>query len=567
MEPTEYARLLRRRWRLLLAAVVVSGVVAWITTPANPSNKQVTFEATHVLLRDDSSVTPPPALAQLALFVKTGDVPARVAKRIGFDGSPGVLAKRIKAKPDEPSGSLEITASAPTRDQAADLANAFAEETLAFFGEQAQKAQGDAIQKANDEVTRLQGEVADIEAQIDDATDAGEPVGVLNAQRDAKIRQYALALDQQTQVLSQPPPTVGYVTLASATPELAQAANGGFETPRSRTARVGLALLLGLILGVAAVLIAERLDPRIHTRENAEEAFGLPVVAEVPRTERVGRGGNPPSLSATDPLSAVSEAYRRLRSAVILTPLSRLGQSHDDGQERPSTDEPQVVLVTSPTPTEGKTTTVANLATTFAETGRSVLILGCDFRRPEIHRYFGASATPGLSDVLTGGRQLEEVIQGTPVNGVYLAPDGGGLRHLGDLAADGPRLIARARQLADIVIIDTAPILATNDASEMIHSVDAVVVVCRSGSTTTEAARRTRTLLERLSTPVVGVTLVGVPDTEASYSGYYTSTTPTQPRVNISLRRTIKGPEMDERLAPWRVTNPDPTSTGEERTS
>jgi Mrp family chromosome partitioning ATPase len=120
-----------------------------------------------------------------------------------------------------------------------------------------------------------------------------------------------------------------------------------------------------------------------------------------------------------------------------------------------------------------------------------------------------------------------------------------------------------------VVIIDTAPMLATNDASELIHSVDAVVLVCRSGSTTSEAARRTRTLLERLSTPVVGVTLVGVPDVEASYSGYYTSNTPAPPRVNISLRRTIRAPEMDERLAPWRVSNPspEPIIEGEERTS
>lgn len=561
MEPVEYLRLVRRRWRLLAACVLVAGVVAWLTTPARTSNAQVQYEATHILLRDDSSPTPPAALAQVALFVKSGEVPERVARRLGFDGNPGLLADRIEVEPEETSGSVRITASGPSRGAAADLANAFGEETLAFFGEDARAALEADIEAANEEVARLQAEIDELEAQIDDA--AGSGVATLEAQRDAKVRQYALALDRQTDLLDEPAPSAGYVTLDEASAERAAPRDGGFETPRSKLVRVLLAALLGLALGVGVVLIIERLDPRIHTRDAAADAFGMPVVAEVPRTLALhGRGPRPISV-AVDPMSAVAETYRTLRAAVLLTPVRQLGTRR--GQiEDPSDDvAPHVILVSSPAPGEGKTTTVANLAAAFAETGRSVLILSCDFRRPEIHRFFDASQHPGLSDVLTHARRLEDVTRSTPVNGVYLAPDGGGLRHLGDLAAEGHELVAQARRLADIVLIDTAPLLATNDAAELIQAVDAVVVVCHVGRTTAEAASRTRVLLERLGTPLVGVALVGVPDTENAYARYYTSNAPQPQRVKIPLRRGIRSPEIDERLAPWRVTDGGPRRSTE----
>ncbi len=554
MEPIEYLRLARRRWRLLAACVLVAGVVAWITTPARPTNRQITYEATHILLRDTTAKTPPPALAQVALFVRSGEVPSRVVKRLGLDVNPGVLAERVKAKPDEAAGSLEITASAPSRAEAAKLANAFGEETLALFGEQAQQAQATAIQAANDDVDRLRADIDDIEAQIRAATSAGKTVGVLEAQRDAKIRQYALALDQQTQILNQPPPSVGYLTLAAASAALAKPTNGGFSAPQSRQGRTAVAVGLGFLLGLAALLIAERFDPRVHTRESVEHAFGLPVVAEVPDAPRGGRGDHV-VLSVSEPLSATAEAYRTLRAAILLTPLSHLGgvRGHLDGASAPPDDEPQVILVTSPTPGEGKTTTVANLAAAFAETGRSVLVLSCDFRRPEIHHYLGGPRQPGLSEVLTGARTLADIARVTFVNGVYLAADGGGLRSLGDLATTGRTVIDQARLLADIVLIDTAPALATNDASELIPWVDAVVVICRSGATTAESARRTRVLLERLRTPTVGVVLVGAPEVEASYSGYYTTADPVA-RHKIPLGRTMRSPEIDERLRPFHVT-------------
>jgi len=542
MEPLEYARIIRRRWRLLLACVLVAGVVAWITTPAKPSNDAVTYTATHQLIRDSSAVAPP-AIASLSIFVKTGEVPRRVADRLDYQDEPVLLAAKVTLEPDEQVGSLGITVSGASPSEAAERANAFAEETLAYLGEQAQEAQQEQLTRLNEQLTTLQVDIDALDAEIGDAEAAGGTGGVLQAERDSKLRQYGSALDQQQQLLNQPPPSAGYVTLQEALPELASAAAGGFSAPSSRPARTAIALVLGLVLGLAAVLIAERLDTRLNTREAVQVEFGLPVIAEVPRVNIA----DDQIVAKVDPVSSAAEAYRTLRASLVLIPTTILG-----GRDAGRRGEPEVILVTSPAPGDGKTTTVANLAACFAEAGRSVLVLGCDFRRPEVHKFFDVDPRPGISDVLMDARrQLASVVRATNLPGVSMAPSGSSLRNFGDVANAGRALVAEARDLADVVIIDTAPILATNDATELIPSADAVVVVARVGKTSADSAKRTRTLLERLGAATAGVVLIGTTSAEGSYADYYTERTAEVPTKRGRFRRRIKAGEITDRIEPW----------------
>ncbi len=381
MDLHEYLRLLRRRWRLLAACVLVAGVAAWVTTPAKPSGDTLTYSATHQLLRDSSAVAPQ-SLATVTLFVKTGVVPQRAAERLGYTGNPAVLANGLDLEVDDRTGTLDITATGSSKAQAVERANVFAEELLGFLGEQATQQQQDQLERVNEQLSTLQAEVDDLADQIAAAEAAGESTGTLEATRDAKLRRYGATIDQQQQLLDQPPPTAGYITLQPAIPELASVEGGGFSAPRSRAARTAIAVVIGLLLGLAAVLLVERLDTRLHEVDDIAEAFALPVIAEVPqvktkRRERV--------RSDHDPMSALSESYRTLRASLLLSPVSTLGL----GGDRPRREgEPEVILVSSAAPGDGKTTTVANLAIAMAETGRTVLVLGCDFRRPEIHCYF-----------------------------------------------------------------------------------------------------------------------------------------------------------------------------------
>jgi capsular polysaccharide biosynthesis protein len=350
MELHEYARIIRRRWRLLAACVLISCAAAWITTPAKTSSGGGTsYSATHQLIRD-SAATAPPALASLSLFVKTGEVPERVAERVGFDGEPALLASRVTLEPDDQVGTLGITVTGASPTQAAERANAFAEETLAYLGEQAQAAQQDQLSRVNEQIASLQVEIDDLDDRIDDAGGTG---GVLEAQRDSKLRQYGAALDQQQTLLNAAAPSAGYLTLQEALPDLATAVDGGFSAPSSRLARTLIAMFVGLFLGLAAVLIAERLDTRLNTVDSVQESFGLPIISEVPRVSMREHS----IVSTADPASAAAEAYRTLRASLVLMPTTNLS-----GREAGSQSEPQVILVTSPAPGDGKTTTVANLA-------------------------------------------------------------------------------------------------------------------------------------------------------------------------------------------------------------
>lgn len=521
MDLHEYLRLLRRRWRLLVACVLVAAVAAFVTTPEQPRNDSVTYSATHQLLRDSSAVAPQ-ALATVALFVKTGEVPPRVAERLDYRGNPAVLAAGVVVEANEQVGTIDITAEGNSRSQAVERANAFAEETLAYLGEQSAAQQQEQIERVNEDLSTLQAEIDALDDEIAAAEAADRSTSLLEAERDSKLRRYGAAIDQQQQVIDQPPPSAGYITLLPALPELADVEGGGFSAPRSRAARTGIAAAIGLFLGLAAVLLIERLDTRLHEVDDVAEAFALPVIAEVPLVQHKKREK---VSAAGDPMSALAESYRTLRSSLLLSPITPLGL---DANTAPRVGEPEVVLVTSAAPGDGKTTTVANLAITMAESGRTVLVLGCDFRRPEVHEFFDRPASPGIADVLTKEESLalDEVIVSTDHPGVFLAPSGSRLRNFGDVAAVGRQMVSEARQLADVVIIDTPPALATNDASELIPAVDAVVVVARIDKTTSDGARRTRFLLDRLSAPAAGVVAVGVSEragTYAAYGSYYTT--------------------------------------------
>ncbi|MDQ3293551.1 MAG: hypothetical protein M3527_03755, partial [Actinomycetota bacterium] len=412
MEPIEYLRLLRRRWRLLVASVLIAATAAWVTAPGDNGAEIVRYRADTTVVRDAQAAAPQ-ALATVQLFMKTGEVPRRVADRVDFQGNPLVLARGLEFELDEAVGTMTITATGDSPEAAAALANAVVEETLAYLGEQAQAQTQDAISNATADVERLQSDIDDLQREIREAEDGEEPTELLVARRDAKLTQYGTALTTQESLANQPAPSAGYLVLEPADADLAAPADGGFEAPRSRPARAAIGFVLGLLLGAGAILLVERVDPRLYTREQVEEAFGLPVVAEIPDAVT---GGEHEIVTITEPASALTESYRSLRASLLLMPTLVLAGGGSRPRDGGDGAEPRVVLVTSPEPGDGKTTTVANLAAGFAEAGRSVLVLGCDFRRPMIHRYLGAAGEPGLADVFTGATpDLIDVIQGTTV--------------------------------------------------------------------------------------------------------------------------------------------------------
>lgn len=399
--------------------------------------------------------------------------------------------------PQPDTGTLTVGATDSDPEAVVRLVDAFAEETVGYFRDQAEQDARLRIRAAERRADALTGDLRAAQKALGDGDDAILQARV-TALRDQYSLQYSEIIDLNRQLGGAGPLQV--LQRAVAIP-LAQST---FTPPSSPLARLGISALVGLLLGAALSLLVERLDSRLRTTEQVEESFGLPVLAEIPSLP-LGQRGRRAIVSAEMPASATAEAHRSLRSAVLLLGPEG-GKDPVDGPEGSL-----VVLVTSALPGEGKTTTVANLAAVMAEAGRRVLVLSLDLRNPRVHEYFEVENGVGVSDLLAPGSDLtlDEVVSPTRLKGVEIVTSGHRLDLPGALMSGAPTLLELARARADVVLVDSAPMLSTSDAVDLAQYIDVALVVSRLNKTTTTHAAATQRLLSRLGVPALGTVLVG----------------------------------------------------------
>lgn len=508
MEPAEYLRALRPRWWVILVAVLMGAGAAWMTMPSSAT----TYEATHTLVgqstaggvEDDDGASQ--SVAALAFLMTTNAVAERVAAVLGED-DPEDLAGSVEAESDDALRTLSATATADDPERAEAIADAFATELLGHLDDEAEARRQDVIADLSETQAGLEQEISDLERQIAAAGPGAS--ATLLGERDAKQAELSTVFQRIASLQGAEPAAAGFSNVP------ATASSLGSTSPKIRLV---VGMVVGFMLGIGLALVLARFDRRIRTRDEAERAFELPVVAEVPRLPRRVRDGAH-VVVATDPESLAAEGYRRLRTAV-----ARAGLPSATKSARRRSSGTRVVVVVSPGIGEGKTSTVANLAAAYAETGRYVLVLNCDLRRPALDKYLSVAPGPGLSDVLAnreGSPRLADVVRASPIDKVRVVSTGSSVDNPSEVIGRVPDLISLARDYADVVIVDTAPFLATDDVSAMLPVVDAVVVCCRAGRTTSDAAQRTTELLGRLGAPVVGVALVGAPRIPTGRSYHY----------------------------------------------
>lgn len=284
---------------------------------------------------------------------------------------------------------------------------------------------------------------------------------------------------------------------------------------------VPLNLALGLILAVAAgagaVVLSEMLDAGMSTGEDVETKLGLPHIGSVPLVSSVADakdlGLAPADYLLAKPLSAFSEAIRALRTSILF---SRVG--------RPV----RLVMVTSTLPGEGKSTTAVCLARSAAQAGQSVVIVDCDLRRRAVNRLFGVEPESGLLDVLNGTTSLEAALYLDAASGAHVLPLTNNSFTPKDVfnseAMD--TLLTRLGQTFDLVILDTAPVLAVADTRILASKADTVVFLTRWRTTPQKAITNSLKLLNKAGAHVAGVALVQVDmKAQARYgygdAGYY----------------------------------------------
>lgn len=280
---------------------------------------------------------------------------------------------------------------------------------------------------------------------------------------------------------------------------------------------VGLALALSLLIGVGAPATAEYFNRPIMSEADVRHVTGLPILAAVPDVRTpgavLGLNGRQDQANQED-YHLFVDAFRRLRVELQMLrdemPLRR-------------------ILVASALPFEGKSTVTFNLGLAFGEVGKRVIIADADFHRPTLHRLVNSPSRKGFTDLLAGTSSVTETI--TPITEhVQLAPRGGSLTApaRSGLGNRLPQILSDMSDETDYVLLDSSPILLIPDNLYIAAAADGIVLVVSVGTTRPRDLVRTKAILERAGTPIVGVVMNRTPIGELNayykqYRAYYSA--------------------------------------------
>jgi len=298
---------------------------------------------------------------------------------------------------------------------------------------------------------------------------------------------------------------------------------------RPRTILIGF--LVSLLAGVGLVFFLEYLDNTVKTVEDVSRYAQLPALSVIPairgrkqRALKAGSNGskqttsglalsntngfNSDRLLALDSRSSVAEAYRVLRTSVLLS-----------STEKP----PKTILITSGQPGEGKTTTAVNTAISLAQLGASVLIIDCDLRKPSVHKVLGVDHVVGLSTYLSRRGELDDVIQKLPIANLSVLTSGRIPPNPAEMISSArmKEMLALLSERYDHIIIDSPPLLKVTDPVILSTMADGVILVVHGGKSSRDVLRRTRQELSIAGARIFGVVLNNIDAGEDGYDNYY----------------------------------------------
>lgn len=424
-----------------------------------------------------------------ASLARSPIVAARVLQAIGVRGrTPTQLLDKATITPETTTDILDFAVTDPDRRLARKLADEYAHQYTLYR-----------LQLDTGPLARAQQEVA---AKLADLGDRRSALGAS-----------LLGKQQQLETL-QALQTSNAIVVASGS------SASQVQPKPLRNALIGLAL--GILLALGLALLREALDTRIRTAEEAGEVLGATLLAQLPPPPKELRE-NDTLVVVEQPDSPGAESFRMLRTSLAFARLSR---------------QVRTIMVTSAIETEGKSTTAANLAVTLARGGQRVVLVDCDFRRSYAWKLFKTQERPGISEVVLGDAELDDVLFRVPLadadQGEHAAHNGHGRMGLltvvpagslppnpGEFVGDPglARVLATLGESADTVIIDAPPLLHVGDALALAPGVDALLMVTRLGRVTRPMLAESRRLLATVPKPLLGYIATGA-ELEDAY-GYY----------------------------------------------
>jgi capsular exopolysaccharide synthesis family protein len=526
VELRDYLRVFRRQLALIVAITLLGAAAAaaytFRRTPVYESTASVLVRAITTNAFDPGSRVD----QQLNMFnqrqlAQSEPVAALAAKTLKTTATPAQLLEHVKVDVPANSQILRVRYEDTVPLTAQRGADAFAKAYLASREADA-RAQATTSQKSlQKDIARFQKQASAAEKQIADP-DAD------SATRQAAQAKLAAANNRLDQLLSQ---LSGFQSL-DFTPGTVIAAAGLPATPASPNNRldVGIGLLVGLFLGVVLAFVRDRTDDRLRGREDLAERLDRPVLATIPPlSKRVRQDGKlrwkrrsrNSLVTLEQPNSPAAESYRTLR-----TRMARLASQLDINS----------VMVVSAGVGEGKSTTAANLAVVLAETGKDVLLVSADLRRPRVHQFFSLQNKSGLSNLLTDGTPPDKR-KGPVADGKQMASELWSVAPNLWVVLSGPlpphpsalmdsdsmrQFLKEQRDLFDFIVLDCPPALVVADSMALAPLADAVLVVADAKESDRNLVSRLKEELEQVGGKIVGSVLNR--SKQAGKSTYYYDT-------------------------------------------
>lgn len=477
---TRYLGVLRRRWPVValvfviaVGATLIRSVTAHRRYNATAqivlgTNNQVT-----TLLNPNASTQSPDTERDLntqVALIAQGTIADAVRQQLHLRDSRTALLKHVSTQIEGTTNLADITVDDTQPAQAAKLANAFATQYVAFRQADARAALQQAVALAQSQLSALS------------AAQLNSPQG-----QQVRLRLGQLQVDS---------------ALQTANVKVSQYATAPTSPSSPRPLRDGLlAGLLGLIAGLGLAGTLDALDRRLRDEDDVASTSDLPILVTIPQWRK--------SVSTPQPDRDHAETFRALATNLRFFKLGR---------------EVKVLMITSPSGTDGKTAVTLGLAAAFAEMGHSVIAMECDLRRPTFSEYLGVHPTLGLSSILSGMAPAESLLididarTQRPVD--WSQP---GAKHFSVLPC-GPvppnpqalmgssemrQLATQLRRQVDVVLVDTPPLGTINDAVSLGDVVDGVAVVARLRGTRRDRLKRTLSQLSEMEADVLGMIVTG----------------------------------------------------------
>lgn len=515
-------RIAQRRWWIVALLMVVAGASAYFSA----SRETPLYSATATMMvnpglsgtsTDYNSLITSERLANTyQQIITTQPIRERVAEALGTEFVPaGYSASAVDG-----SQLIRVTASGTDPEAVALVANTVVSEFIAYTNEQAQSRADTSLAGINAEIEALRERQTEIDSELqtlegDDAATT-QRISDLQSER-SMITQQLVALNSE--FISQSAQTLANSAQVQQVEEAIEP--GAPFSPQPRRSLM-LGLFVGALLGAGVVALLEFLDNTVKPEMDVQALTGAPMLATVSQLAKLEPGGRQ-VYTMSQPQSAAAESLRLLRTNLEFASAS---------------ESIHALTVSSPSPGEGKSTTAANLGVVMAQSGLATVVIDADLRKPTQNRIFGVENHTGLTTLLTHPEQSwTEVAKKVALPGLFLIPSGPIPPNPSDLLSSDrfARLVEKIKDEADLVIIDSPPVLSASDALAISRHTDGVVLVVHSGKTRTDALRHAAHSIHQGGIRLIGVVLNRQKGQHgASYYGeYYGAATTTTPAKTV----------------------------------